>query len=117
MATLFLVFSLLVVLNEGLNERLVNPVVDWLGKTITSSFEPSKIVTYTTLLTGVVLAYVFTSPLIDFVVTQLGLPSVEINAPITIMFGLVIGLGAQFYHDFWGSIVAIRIVTGKPQNQ
>lgn len=108
MATLFLVFSLLVVLNEGLNERLVNPIVDWLGTTVTSTFDLSKIVTYTTLVTGIILAYAFTPSLVDFVVTQLELPAVEIDTMTTVLFGLVIGLGSQFFHDFWGSIVAVK---------
>lgn len=108
MAILLMALTTLVVVNERLNELLINPIIEYLGSKADDNFDWSNIIRYTSFISGIVLGYLFVTPLVEFV-AEMGEGTAEPLTPMmTAFFALLVGGGSQLLHEIWAVLVGVK---------
>ena len=110
MSILIIALGILVLVNERLNELLINPIIDLLNDKLPGQFDWKKLVIYTSFISGFILAWVFISPLTDFVAETSGEESVVISQTITAFLALLVAGGSQLLHEVWGALSGIKSI-------
>ena len=109
MAILLMALTALVVINERLNELLINPILEGLvAKAVKPAFDWSKVIRYTSFLSGVLLGYLFVVPLLQFVAETAGETAVPLTPMIVAFLALLVGGGSQLLHEIWAVLVGVK---------
>lgn len=111
MAILLMALTTLVLVNERLNELLINPIIEYLTGKLPDGFDWSKIIRYTSFVSGIAIGYFFAQELVNFVSEMSEVDPVQLTSTMTAFFAVLIGGGSQLLHEVWAVLVGVKEFT------